>query len=57
MDKSEVMVDKFSHFDILDRPWANLMNRASLGKNKNQEELTEYLETIGNIVCNFYDTI
>ena len=57
MDKSEVVVDKFSHFDILDRPWANMMNRASLGKNKNQQELTEYLETIGNIVCNFYDTI
>lgn len=57
MDKSEVMVDKFSHFDILDRPWANLMNRASFGKNKNQEELNEYLHTIGNIVCNFYDTI
>ena len=57
MDVSEVMVDKFSHFDILDRPWANLMNRASLGDNKEQEELNEYLETLGNIVSNFYDTI
>lgn len=57
MDKSEVVVDKFSHFDILDRPWANLMNRASLGDNKEQEELNEYLETIGDIVSNFYDTI
>tara|TARA_Y100000389_G_C17424900_1_gene498982 strand:+ start:642 stop:1544 length:903 start_codon:yes stop_codon:yes gene_type:complete len=57
MDVSEVMVDNFSHFDILDRPWANLMNRASLGDNKQQEELNEYLETLGDIVTNFYDTI
>jgi len=57
MDMSEIMVDKFSHFDILDQPWANLMNRASLGDNKEQEELNDYLETLGDIVTNFYDTI
>ena len=46
----EVMIDKFSHFDILDRPWANLMNRASLRNNKEQEELDEYLELLDDIV-------
>ena len=46
----EVMIDKFSHFDILDRPWANLMNRASLRNNKEQEELDHYLELLDDIV-------
>ena len=46
----EIMIDKFSHFDILDRPWANLMNRASLRNNKEQEELDEYLELLDDIV-------
>lgn len=46
----EVMIDKFSHFDILDRPWANLMNRASLRNNKEQEELDDYLELLDDIV-------
>lgn len=53
MDIQEILIDDFSHFDILDRPWANLMNRASLGKNKNDEELKEYLTLIDNIVCEF----
>lgn len=55
MDKEEVVIDKFSHFDILDRPWANLMNRASLGETKNQEDLDEYLGILNNVVCDFYD--
>ena len=55
MDKEEVVIDKFSHFDILDRPWANLMNRASLGDTKNQEDLDEYLGILNNVVCDFYD--
>jgi len=46
----EVVIDGFSHFDILDRPWANLMNRASLANNKRQEELDEYLNVIDDIV-------
>ncbi len=53
MDIQEILIDDFSHFDILDRPWANLMNRASLGNNKNDEELKEYLTLIDNIVCEF----
>tara|TARA_B100001094_G_scaffold94143_1_gene90041 strand:+ start:5457 stop:6404 length:948 start_codon:yes stop_codon:yes gene_type:complete len=53
MDIQEILIDGFSHFDILDRPWANLMNRASLGNNKNEEELKEYLNLIDNIVCEF----
>ena len=36
----EVVIDKYSHFDILDRPWANLMNRASLSKIKILKNLT-----------------
>lgn len=55
MDKEEVVIDKFSHFDILDRPWANLMNRASLGDTKNQEDLDEYLGILNKVVCDFYD--
>ena len=55
MDIQEILIDDFSHFDILDRPWANLMNRASLGDNKNEEQLTEYLTLIDNIVCEFCD--
>lgn len=50
MTIDEVLIDKFSHFDILDRPWANLMNRASLNKNKKQEELDAYLELLDDIV-------
>ena len=46
----EVFIDKFTHFDILDRPWANLMNRASLRNNKEQEELDEYLDLLDDIV-------
>lgn len=48
----EVVVDKYSHFDILDRPWANVMNRASLAANKKQEELDEYLNVIDDILFN-----
>jgi hypothetical protein len=46
----EIVIDKFSHFDILDRPWANIMNRASLGTNKEQQDLDEYLNMIDDIV-------
>lgn len=50
MEIDEVFIDKFSHFDILDRPWANLMNRASLRNNKEQQELDEYLNLLDDIV-------
>lgn len=50
MNIDEVLIDKFSHFDILDRPWANLMNRASLRNNKDQQELDEYLNLLDDIV-------
>jgi len=46
----EVVIENFSHFDILDRPWANIMNRVSLGTNKNQDELDNYLNIIDDIV-------
>lgn len=51
----EVMIDTFSHFDILDRPWANLMNRASLTDDKKQEDLNEYLEIVDSILYNLYN--
>lgn len=55
MEIEEIAIDKFSHFDILDRPWANLLNRASLGENKSEEELQDYLNTIDNIILAFGD--
>jgi hypothetical protein len=55
MKIDEVMIDKFSHFDILDRPWANLMNRASLTQDKKQEELNEYLDIVNGILYNLYN--
>jgi len=55
MEVQEIFIDKFSHFDILDRPWANMMNRASLGGIKTENELNNYLELLDNIICNFYD--
>lgn len=55
MTVKEMKIKKYSHFDILDRPWANLMNRATLNKREtSSEELSEYIETLGKMIDNFY---
>lgn len=54
MDIEEVKIKKFGHFDILDRPWANLMKRATLSTNPSNDNRTEYIEAIENLIDDFY---
>ena len=54
MDIEEIKIKKFGHFDILDRPWANLMKRATLSSNLTEDNRGEYIETIENLIDNFY---
>lgn len=54
MDIEEVKIKKFGHFDILDRPWANLMKRATLSTNPSNDNRTEYIEEIENLIDDFY---
>lgn len=59
MNIKEIKIKKFRHFDLLDRPWANMMNRATLDKNTLDEITTngnqkEYIETIETLIDDFY---
>lgn len=50
----ERTIDKYSHFDLLDRPWANIMNRAMMSELNNDEEMCKYHEIISEEVFSFY---
>ena len=54
MDVEEIKIKRFGHFDILDRPWANLMKRATLSSNLTEDNRGEYIDTIENLIAKFY---
>tara|TARA_B110000008_G_scaffold90694_1_gene92929 strand:- start:3959 stop:4789 length:831 start_codon:yes stop_codon:yes gene_type:complete len=50
-------IDDYSHFDILDRPWANALNKMTM-TSKSQEEHDAYIDTIIPMIDTFYkDTL
>lgn len=50
----EIIIDEFSHFDLLDRPWANIMNRATMNDEKECADFTTYFQLIDEYVDDFY---
>lgn len=45
ISKKNVNIDSYTHFDLLDEPWANSLNKV-ISKNENNENKQEYYNTI-----------
>lgn len=48
-------IDDFSHFDILDRPWANGMNNIIMSRKVDEQNTPSYYETIIPTIDEFYN--
>uniref|UniRef100_A0AB39JDF2 Alpha/beta hydrolase n=1 Tax=Florenciella sp. virus SA2 TaxID=3240092 RepID=A0AB39JDF2_9VIRU len=51
---TEQVIDKYSHFDLMDRPWANMMNRAMMLDPRDSEDFSDYHKIIDEEITNFY---
>lgn len=51
---TEQVIDKYSHFDLMDRPWANIMNRAMMIDARDDNYFSDYHEMIDREINTFY---
>lgn len=55
MNVKQQIIQNFTHFDILDKPWANIMNRATLIDNRYERPNDVYLDILDDVIVDFYE--